>query len=206
MNYSTKYTFPLFESVCVKDGLIQHANYHENRFNVAFQRYFKKEASYTLFDGIEIPSTFTNGIVKLRISYGEHTKDWKFSNYSKKPIKTLQLVEHKNIEYDLKFEDRSQLQSLYQKRNLCDDILLLKNGFVTDTSYCNIIFYDGKVWYTPHSYLLNGTCRQRLIDAGIVKTANITSKNLHSYKGFQIINAMLDFCETEINPISNIKL
>lgn len=206
MNYSTKYTFPLFETVCVKNGLIENAKYHENRFNTAYNTYFKKQASYTLFEGIEVPSTFTNGIVKLRISYGEHAKEWKLSNYNKQPIKTLQLVEHKNLEYNLKLEDRSQLHSLHLKRNLCDDVLILKNGFVTDTSYCNIIFYDGKDWYTPETYLLNGTCRQRLIDLDLVKTASITLKNLHSYIGFQIINAMLDFCETEINPISNIKL
>ena len=115
-NYLKKYTFPLFESIGVIDGQIQHAFWHEKRYIKSFMTHFKKCPTEPLLEGIKIPNTYQKGKVKLRISYNENEKEWRFSSYAFSPIAHLQLVEHNAINYELKWEDRLLLSELYQKR------------------------------------------------------------------------------------------
>ena len=66
------------------------------------------------------------------------------------------------MNYDLKYFDRKIFDDL--KKNIkADDILIIKNGFITDTSIANILFFDGKKWITPKKPLLKGTVRERLL-------------------------------------------
>jgi 4-amino-4-deoxychorismate lyase len=45
----------------------------------------------------------------------------------------------------------------------CDDIIIVRNGFVTDASYANLIFRKGDEWFTPATFLLAGTMRAFLL-------------------------------------------
>ncbi|MEO0570500.1 MAG: aminotransferase class IV, partial [Bacteroidota bacterium] len=87
-----------------------------------------------------------------------------------------------------------------------DDILIVRKGWLTDSYYANIIFWDGTGWYTPSTYLLNGTKRSQLLQGGIIQEAPIQLKDLKSFKGFQLINAMLDFKPGVFLSIDNIKM
>ena len=57
-----------------------------------------------------------------------------------------------------------------------DDILIVKNGLLTDTSIANIALYDGNDWYTPLHPLLKGTKRAELLDKGVLKEKEIKIK------------------------------
>jgi 4-amino-4-deoxychorismate lyase len=81
---------------------------------------------------------------------------------------------------------------------------MVKNGLVSDTSYCNILFYDGAEWLTPEVPLLAGTQRQHLLDLGKIKTEKITPNDLHNYHKFMLINAMLEFDENRVGDVRRI--
>lgn len=98
------------------------------------------------------------------------------------------------------------MNQLYEKRGNCDDVLIIKNGYITDSSFCNIIFFDGYKWFTSKTPLLKGTCRDRLIAEGVVSEVEIKTEHLADYSMFMLINAMLDFDISRALPISNISI
>ncbi|MGD1946112.1 MAG: aminotransferase class IV [Croceivirga sp.] len=102
-------------------------------------------------------------------------------------------------------EEREPIHALYALKGNCDDVLIVKQGHITDSSYANIIFWDGKTWYTPSTYLLKGTKRSQLLHDGLIRETPIELNDLERYQGFQLINAMLDFNPRDVLPISNIK-
>jgi 4-amino-4-deoxychorismate lyase len=85
----------------------------------------------------------------------------------------------------------------------CDDILILQNGYLTDASYANLAFFDGKIWYTPRTPLLAGVRRQFLLDSGRIQTADIRKDDLPSFTSVSLINAMIDLDLVTV-PVSRI--
>ena len=81
---------------------------------------------------------------------------------------------------------------LYALRGDCDDIIIVRKGLLTDTSYANIAFWDGHRWITPAEPLLAGTCRARLLDEGWLVEGAIRSKDLPGFSRIRIFNAMMD--------------
>jgi 4-amino-4-deoxychorismate lyase len=69
--------------------------------------------------------------------------------------------------------------------------LIVKNGFITDTSSANILFYDGRDWVTPSTPLLMGTCREKLLRGGKIREENIKRDDIYKFKHFRLINAMI---------------
>jgi 4-amino-4-deoxychorismate lyase len=96
-----------------------------------------------------------------------------------------------DIDYRFKYADRRRLQSLFARRGDCDDVLIVRNGLLTDTSYCNIVLYDGQDWWTPDTPLLPGTARQRLLDEGLIRERRIRVEDLPRFEHIRLINAML---------------
>jgi 4-amino-4-deoxychorismate lyase len=92
---------------------------------------------------------------------------------------------------------------LDQQRGKSDDIIIVRNGFVTDASYANLIFRKGNEWFTPTTYLLAGTMRAFLLDSNRIKSTEICAEDLVNYESCKLINAMLDMNSQEI-PISSI--
>lgn len=187
------------------NGVIQNAEFHTLRFRESFNKFFWKPPNFDLFEAIKIPKEHQSGKVKLRISFNETGTSYTLEAYETKVIESLRLVHHNSIDYDLKFQDRSELEMLYSQKKECDDILIIRNGWVTDCSYANIVFWDGSDWYTPATYLLNGTKRMNLLKHEAIKELSIGFEDLTTFKGFQLINAMLDFNPSKILPIHNIK-
>lgn len=56
-------------------------------------------------------------------------------------IRSLRLVAADDeLDYHLKYADRSALARLLQRRDDCDEILIVRDGAITDTSYSNVAF------------------------------------------------------------------
>ena len=202
-NYSKKSTFPLFESVCVLDGAILHSVWHEKRFINSYLAHFKKEPQYALFDNIMIKNS-ERGRSKLRIAYGEKEKHWTLTPYTFNPIRRLQLVEDNLIDYGVKWQDRSAINALFLSRGNCDDVLIVKNGQLTDTSYGNIALFKQGTWFTPTHPLLEGTARARLLYEKKIIATPIALENLKTFERFKMINALRDFNKDPSYPVSQI--
>ncbi|MHB1680231.1 MAG: aminotransferase class IV [bacterium] len=107
-----------------------------------------------------------------------------------------------NLEYAIKSEDVNKSENV--NKNESDiEILIVKNGLITDTSYSNVILYDGKEWFTPKSFILNGVKRQYLLNTGKIKEIKITLEDLKNFEKISLINAMLEPQDIEIG-IENI--
>lgn len=193
----------LFESIKILNGVPLNIRWHENRIRRSLDEIslpYDKDIPLN----IPIPDEFKQGIVKCRYTFGKVSGKISFEFYKKKSIRTLKLVTSDTIDYHLKFCDRRLLDSLYEKRNGCDDILIVKNGFITDTSISNVVFFDDNKWYTPARPLLKGTCRERLLENGLISEMEIHQNDLRSFRYCKLINAMRDFDDGENIPIDRI--
>ena len=120
------------------------------------------------------------------------TRKIDFETYSPRRVHTLKLVDGSGIDYTFKYADRDKLIQLQQSKGTCDEILIYQNGRITDTSYSNVVFYDGNQYITPSTYLLNGTKRRYLLERGIIKEQDIGLGDLPRFRYLFLINAMLD--------------
>jgi 4-amino-4-deoxychorismate lyase len=193
----------LIESIKLLDGKFCNLFYHEQRMIRSLQQVCGIDEDLNLehFLGeLDVPAS---GLFKCRILYDETTKDVEFIPYQQKKIERIKIVEHDRISYEYKFKDRRVIDKLFELRDDCDDILIVKKGNITDSSYSNIVFRRGKNWYTPWSSLLKGTMRQNLLDNNKIFQEQIELEDIESFKSFKLINAMLEFDGPEID-VSNI--
>ena len=97
---------------------------------------------------------------------------------------------------------RSQAFSYLKDAVNEDEIIIVQNGQITDTSYSNLVFFDGEKWITPTTYLLNGTMRQSLLQTKQIIEKPIQVEDLNRFESFKLINAMMDLEESPELPIS----
>jgi len=116
---------------------------------------------------------------------------------------SLTIVESNTITYDHKFTDRSEIEAL-RRGITTDDIVIVKNGHITDTSFSNIVFHDGIRWLTPSTPLLYGTARERLLSDHSIIEEEIRFTDLRHFKKAALINAMIDLDEAEEIPMDAI--
>jgi 4-amino-4-deoxychorismate lyase len=181
----------LFETIQIRNGKLMNANYHQQRMNSSSQALFGKRVDFTL-TSLNIPPEATNGIVKCRILYKSTVEKIEFQPYIPKKINSLKLVFDNQISYSHKFSDRSVLIQLLKQKGMADDILIVKNGRITDTSYSNIVFRKGSEFFTPNTFLLNGTKRQQLLDDGLIKEMVFSEEVISEMDSLILINSMLD--------------
>jgi 4-amino-4-deoxychorismate lyase len=197
--------FHLFETIRIEEGVPQHLQWHQARLHDSYCRYFKRFGAPVLEEVLRVPGAFSQGTVKCRFQYNRSAHAAGFENYTPRKIRTLKLVTGDHIEYSMKYTGRSSLEQLYSLREDGDDILIVQNGRITDTSYTNIVLFNGERWVTPIYPLLQGTCRARLVKEGRIREADIRVEDLKYYKYFRLINAMLDFDAQEDIGVVNIR-
>lgn len=191
------------ESIKVEDQEIFLLDLHQKRVNQTFSHFGKE-------DSIDLGKIYKNlqhdedGLFKLRISYDLDKKiRTQMIPYAIPEIQDFQLVENNSFDYSFKFEDRKELDKMKMKSK-SEEIIIVKNNHITDTSFSNILFLKGKEWFTPTTYLLNGVQRQHLLKQKKIKEAEITLQNIKQFTHFQIINALNDFDDMFIYPIDRI--
>ena len=191
------------ESIKVEDQEMFLLEFHQKRVNDTFS-HFGKEGSIDLekiFDGMNHDE---DGLFKLKITYDLDKKvRTMMIPYAIPEIQSFQLVENNVYDYSFKFEDRRELEKMKMKAK-AEEIIIVKNNHITDTSFSNLLFKRGKDWFTPSTYLLNGVQRQFLLKKKKIKEAEITMQNLKEFSHFQLINAMNDFDDMFVYPISKI--
>ena len=137
--------------------------------------------------------------IKARVVYDvDGVCETTFQTYKRREIQWLRMVEDNDISYTFKSTDRHELDRLLALRDGCDEVLIVKNGLVTDTSFTNVAFFDGHKWFTPAQPLLNGTMRQWLLQCGQLTEAQITPASIASFQRIMLFNAMIGAHELEL--------
>ncbi|MCK9491975.1 MAG: aminotransferase class IV family protein [Sulfurimonas sp.] len=187
-----------FETIRVVDGEPLNLKYHQKRYeSVLASLDVKKFKKFKMY--IDPPKY---GLYRCKIIYDAKDLSVEFFEYKKRDIKSLKVVFDDEISYKYKSTSREHLDKLFAKRGLCDDVLIVKNSFITDTTIANVAFYKDGLWYSPKKPLLCGTTRARLVDEKKLILKDIKIKDLAEYSGLALMNAMIDF---DIITLENLK-
>jgi len=191
------------EVICIDDGQPMYLSYHLKRMEKTVRDVYNKSLPKLQ---LEIPVEAREGRFKCRIEYDDTIRSVDFYPYMQKLRKRVAIVFDDNICYQYKSVDRRQLERLVNQTKT-DDVIIVRNGMITDASYCNLVFedFDGNL-FTPSDALLYGTCRQRLIDNGVVKERHIRVDELRCYKTVIFINAMMGIHEAQRMAVEQIIL
>jgi 4-amino-4-deoxychorismate lyase len=181
----------LLETIQIRNGILMNLRYHQERMHESTRTLGGRRINFDLLT-FPIPDKWQTGIVKCRILYNNRIEKIEFESYVPRQIHSLQMVIDNSISYTYKFADRSKFTELLMQKGDADDILIVKNGKITDTSFGNVVLCNGNEYYTPSSFLLNGTKRQQLLNDGIIIEQNISPDELFCMDKLIIINAMLD--------------
>lgn len=185
------------ESLRIENGEIYHLPYHNERFNRTRREVFGLTDTINLADYI-VPEQQA-GLQKCRVLYKENILEVEISPYQMRTVCNLKVIECDGIDYHYKSADREALNRLFEQRGECDDILIVRNGLVTDTYAANIAFFDGKQWYTPAKPLLAGTNRAFLLEKNLILPKDISLNDIFSYQSIRLFNAMIDFGQIEFS-------
>ncbi|MBF0597605.1 aminotransferase class IV [Faecalibacter rhinopitheci] len=189
--------FQFIETICLLDGKLRNLTYHQARFENTRVVHFPDAPFISLEEAIEIPEDKKIGKFKVRVEYAKEITLIEIIPYQIKPIQKIALYHlDREITYGYKYADR-WFFDLYLKETQCDDLVLVRANYITDTTYTNLIFFDGVEWHTPTTSLLNGTMQASLIDEGKIKKKNLKIRDLSKYYSFKRINAMMNFEEAQ---------
>jgi len=176
-----------FETIKCEDFEVFNLPYHNQRvartigINIDLQEYIYPPTDHLLRAKIIYSK---NGIEKVD-----------YYKYKPRDIKIFKVLESESVEYKYKYLNREVLDTLFAKKGLADEIIIIKNGLITDTSIANIaILKEGK-WLTPKKPLLEGTTRTKLIEEKVIYEADVTLEDIKLSSKIALLNAMIGFKE-----------
>jgi 4-amino-4-deoxychorismate lyase len=195
----------LFETIRVAGGKPCHLAWHAARMNASRRELLGAADPIDLGAAVSVPVGLGGGVFRCRVVYARSIEEISFTPYDPKQVRSLTLVEGGGLSYAHKYTDRSGIGRLLAGVGT-DDILITRDGLVTDTSQANIAFFDGSKWLTPSFPLLPGTTRARLLDEGIIHPARIRADDLGRFSAAALMNAMIGFdTEHPIIPVHAIR-
>ena len=197
-----KFMCRLVETIKLKDGIFENMDIHNERFNISRKALFSINKTIDLNEVLKLHEFSKTGLYKCRVVYNQEILKVEFIPYVLRQINSLRLV-NAEIDYAYKYEDRTEINKLFELRGNCDDIIIVKHDRITDTSAANIAFFDGDRWYTPLIPLQKGTEREKLLRSKRILEKDIKLADLDKFQSATIFSTMVNFCDLII-PVTNI--
>ncbi|MCE7063534.1 aminotransferase class IV [Dyadobacter sp. CY343] len=191
------------ETICVENRELKNLAYHEARLNRTRQELWGYQDRWDLSEMLEIPDFVDDSIHKCRVAYDLKIDNIKWEPHVGRQITKLRRVYHNSVDYSYKYDQREELNTLFAQREDADEILIIKNGWVTDAYYYNVAFSDGTGWYTPTTYLLPGTQRAFLLDQGIIQEREISETDIFTFDSVKLFNALVNW---EKAPVIDVRM
>mgnify|MGYP000005167121 FL=1 len=188
---------PFIETIRIENGQIHNLPYHNRRMNETRRDVLHQTGFLDLSDCIQ-PGDYRER-TKCRVEYDKDILKVEYASYHIRPVSSLRLVADDEADYRYKSTDRSVLNRLFDLRETEDDVLIVRRGWLTDTSICNIALWNGKQWITPSVPLLAGTKRASLLDRGEMVAGDIRPEDLPGYSRIRLFNAMIEFGEIDLS-------
>jgi len=190
----------LIESIRITNGRISLLNLHEDRCNQARAKLWNLTEAIKLRKKMTIPKNYQDGLVKCRIVYSQEIEEISFQKYQIRSINKIKIIQSDTITYPFKFEDRKELDDLFGNKMDCDEIMIVKNGLVTDAYYYNYVFQKGKEYFTPQQSLLEGVMRSSLILQKKIIKKDIFAAEIKEFDAIHLINAMTPLGKIVLKP------
>lgn len=191
-----------FETIRVENRELQNLSYHEARLNKTRQELWGYADVWDLRALLPVPMHIDETIHKCRVAYSKYIDNIQWEPYTRRTIRKIRRVYDDAIDYRYKYDDRDALHALFAQRGDADEILIIRNGLVTDTNYCNVALYDGREWLTPAQPLLPGTQRAFLLDQGVIRTAEIREADISAFSRIRLFNAIVDWRNAAMLDVS----
>lgn len=193
--------FPLFETIAILGGMPQNLILHQQRYQNSLSDYYPNQRCQPLNLANVILSAWNkfsennhadtaNPLFRCRIDYNTTHYQIGFFPYTKKSYSHFQPVVCDSIDYHLKFANRDIFAKLLQQKGDADEVMIIKNGYVTDCTLGNLIFKKQGEWFTPNTPLLQGTQRAKLLDEQKISERIIRWQDIDNYEEIRLINAM----------------
>ena len=184
------------ETICVSHGKAWNLRYHNERMNRTRRAFWGSDiGAFQLEDWVR-PESYIE-CTRCRVVYGKEISKIEYLPYHMRKVNSLKLLDCDTVDYNYKLADRSVLNELFAQRGKADDVLIVRNGLLTDTTIANIALFDGVNWYTPAYPLLRGTRRQNLLEHGLIRERQILVDDVSRYKKIRLFNAMIPFGKIE---------
>jgi 4-amino-4-deoxychorismate lyase len=143
---------------------------------------------------IEIEPVKCDTEYRCKVIYAQNIEKIELQIYTKREIKKLSVIEA-DIKYNYKLCDRAALDEIFSKRGDADDVVIVRNGLIGDTTIANIAVRYCNQWLTPKTPLLNGTMRARLLDDRFLVESDILATDLNKFEKIAVMNALRGFEE-----------
>ena len=182
-----------FETLKIENGKILNLEQHNIRLNRTINDIYKQKTEFDLSHFVEAPDKKT---YRCKVIYDENIQSVDFSSYKPRVFHSFKII-HSDIKYPYKSVDRAELNNLFEQKGCCDDIIIVKDGLISDTSIANIAIYDEGQWITPKKPLLLGTQRAKLLKDKLIIEKDIKVKDMKNTVRFAIINALIGFQEVK---------
>jgi 4-amino-4-deoxychorismate lyase len=188
------------ETILAENGIVSPLEYHQERVDRTL-RDWDATLRLDLREALESVAVPPFEKSKIRVEYGVGGLECiQVSEYRIKNIQSIGLAAIGDREYRYKYADREWIYSLVGDSG-CDEVVMVKDGFVSDASIANLAFYDGRQWITPDTPLLSGTRRRYLLDAGVLHEAPVRIEDIRRFTKIRLVNAMIPWDESPDLPI-----
>ncbi|MBC7892507.1 MAG: aminotransferase class IV [Sphingobacteriaceae bacterium] len=193
------------ETIRCHNGRLENLPYHQERVRrtrkavLGLTDELDLGESLVIPPGIEPAQTF-----RCRVIYGLDIESVEFIPYQIRPLRSLKLVHVDGLDYAFKYADRSTLDALRAGLPADEEVLLVKAGLLTDTTYANIALFDGAYWYTPAQPLLEGTRRAQLLAEGRLIRERLAPDDLRYFQKIRLLNAMMSWEEGPELPTNQV--
>lgn len=186
--------FPLFETIAIKKGKAQNLALHQARYRHSLLRYYGSvQGEVNLAELIQVPTNLIDSdLIRCRIDYNHSQQKVQFFPYQPRRIRHFQPLICEQVNYALKYSDRTQLDALFAQRGSCDEIIIVQNGKLTDCSIGNLALKRQGEWFTPDTPLLFGTKRQQLLQEQRIHLRSLSLTQLDLFEEICVINALND--------------
>lgn len=184
--------YRFIETILFENDGMPLIHWHEERFARTQRVHFDKIIYPSLEEIIrqsDIPKEEQTRY-KCRVVYDSANVRVEFSVYRRKAIDKLIAKTDNEIDYRYKYENREQLNFLSKNLQSGEEVLIVKNNLLTDTSFTNIALFDGAQWFTPAKPLLQGVQRNYLLSQKIIREADINIRQLKNYTAIKLFNAL----------------
>ncbi len=181
------------ETIQLRDGEFKLLELHQKRMDLAISENYPNVESIPLSEYLHQSNYPTKGLYKCRLLFSSNIEKLEFVPYEQPIIKTLKVIETNLPTWLYKLSDRSSIQELVDQKGEFDDVLILRDGLLTDTSYCNIALLKGNQWFTPRLALLYGVQRAHLLQEKQIIEKDILVTELSHYSKICLFNAMNEF-------------
>ncbi|WP_204319021.1 aminotransferase class IV family protein [Pelistega ratti] len=189
--------FPLFETIAIEKGQVCNIEAHQYRYEQSVREYYSSSYSSINYLNLRqiidasLPSSLhTEALLRCRLDYNHQSYQIQFFHYQRKVYHHFLPIICDDIDYHLKLTDRALLSTLLTQKGAADEIMIIKQGYVTDCSIGNLIFRKGSQWFTPNTPLLKGTMRQTLLNTNKLIEIPIRLEDLTEYEEIRLINAL----------------